>query len=358
MSARALSVSICLMFTSVCHGADGTDIGTLAESMEPGSWAELQTTGLQVMNAPEGGGASGHILAYAHEFIWDPNSRKAFFVGGDHDGGPEKFVEYSAVNNAWSENSRPGWMSGSNNQNHSYSYMGWDPRGRFWYGNKEYDTASETWADHGWSGQHTSSSTRARRAHAYLAGVGSICFFEGAVYVWDEDGSGPWRTVRSRFSLGTDRDNLHFVAIENPVTNKVLMGGGESGDQLWLMDASENITALGPTPFSQVSNKGNSTSVITVDPGTGFFIVHAPSGELWEFDSENDRWARISQSTPLSNPTKSGWQNAIIGATSTTYNVSIYVRWILGATPKMWLYKHSPTPPVKRSKPLEGLKTE
>jgi hypothetical protein len=142
------------------------------------------------------------------------------------------------------------------------------------------------------------------------------------------------------------------VGIQNSVTDKVLIGGGES-DTLWLMDSMENLTALGPTPFSEVGVNGARTSVITVDPGTGYFIIHSATGELWEFDSEDDRWTMISPSTPLSdsefNP------NNIIGATCTTYNVSIYVRWDLASTPHMWLYKHSAAPPVKRPNPPSDL---
>ena len=344
------SISIFLL-SNFSHGSDGTALGTLAESMAPGTWAELPTSGLQsAMDAPTDTGTAGHILAFANEFMWDPTTRKAFFIGGDHDGGPEEFVEYNAVTNTWSENPRPFWMSGAENQNHSYSYMAYDPRGRFWYLNYEYNTVTQTWVDHGEEGQHFSSTKRGRRAHAYIAGVGNVQYSEGAVYIFDEDGSGPWREVLPRFALGCGTCMLSNVAVDNPVTNKVLFGGSDSNDQLYLMDPMEDIRTLGPTPLAQISMNGANTSVITVDPGTGYYIVLSPSGELWEFDAEADRWTSISSSTPLSIPDTGSWQNKIIGATSTTYNVSIYVRWVAGSGSKMWLYKHSASPPVTRSK--------
>jgi hypothetical protein len=82
-------------------------IASLAASMAPGEWRSFSTSNI---NSTLGqNGASGYAIGYSDDMIWDPSSRKAFFIGGDHNDVP-LFVHYTDSTNAWQRLSSPSWF--------------------------------------------------------------------------------------------------------------------------------------------------------------------------------------------------------------------------------------------------------
>lgn len=78
----------------------GNAMENLAASLQPGECGELDTNGLEA--ALENPGGSNHtILAYSDGGAWNPGTRQFFYIGGDHMGGPQRFISYSADTNTW-----------------------------------------------------------------------------------------------------------------------------------------------------------------------------------------------------------------------------------------------------------------
>ena len=84
--AAALSLLACQQVSA----ADGTVIGELAETMAPGQWAELVSTG-----ADNAFSASDSIFEYCDKIIWDPVGRQLLFYGTSDPAGKRRSKVYS-----------------------------------------------------------------------------------------------------------------------------------------------------------------------------------------------------------------------------------------------------------------------
>src|SRR5438874_1300076 len=58
-----------------------TQMASLAASMPAGSWAELVTSNISVLNQA---GSDGNIIGYAADAAWNPITHQLCFVGNDH----------------------------------------------------------------------------------------------------------------------------------------------------------------------------------------------------------------------------------------------------------------------------------
>src|SRR5438477_13078050 len=98
-------VAICRMTTS----AGTTALETLANSMQPGTWATLVTNNIDATLGPTlQNGSSFNILAEGPKMEWDPNTQQVFFYGSDHRD-LAQFVSYDAKTNTWQRLPRAGW---------------------------------------------------------------------------------------------------------------------------------------------------------------------------------------------------------------------------------------------------------
>jgi hypothetical protein len=305
--------------------------------MDAGDWANLNPSGGEnAFKSPSGGGSSGHILPYSCDGKWNPKSGEFFYIGGDHNGGPEKFVRYSEAANAWTIETRPPWMSTSDNQNHSYDYAGLDEdKQHFYYNYERYDIHGKSWGSiPAISGQ---SFGRAHKALEYFPGVGVVWIGDGGVWIL-ADGASAWKTVRPKGSLSFA--GLHPVIDYNPVHHIVVFGGGDGTDRLYKMDARENITALGPTPHSQFASSSNGSYIFS-DPVSGDMLAIEINPRFSKYDFAHDRWSVISNNIPgLADYWRSNKINNIaIGAVS-NYGVIFVIKYD-DANSTVWLYKHS-----------------
>ena len=66
--------------------ADPSALASLAQSMAPGTWAELKTSGLTpaLLQVPTHVMVY-NILEYQNSGVWDPTSHQVLFVGGPHE---------------------------------------------------------------------------------------------------------------------------------------------------------------------------------------------------------------------------------------------------------------------------------
>src|SRR5690349_7635017 len=77
-------------------------LANASASMAPGTWAEIQTININPVLAMAGGN-TGTTLSYSDNLVWDPTTRKVFFIGGDHDpsSGCPRFLSYTESTNTW-----------------------------------------------------------------------------------------------------------------------------------------------------------------------------------------------------------------------------------------------------------------
>jgi len=105
-----------------------TEMGRLAASMKPGTWAELKTAG--IVETLKANGASGAIFGYSEDGAWDPETRRFLYLGGNHNGTP-RFVSYSADDNTWRTLPQPAWIGKWTM--HGYDHNAIDPASRVFY---------------------------------------------------------------------------------------------------------------------------------------------------------------------------------------------------------------------------------
>src|SRR6185503_11043583 len=103
-----LALVVVLHFGGTLPAQEGaTELGKLAASMAPGSWAELKT--LKMVETLGSDGVSGALFGYSEDGAWDPATRQFLYLGGDHNGIAE-FVSHSADTNTWKRLPRPSWI--------------------------------------------------------------------------------------------------------------------------------------------------------------------------------------------------------------------------------------------------------
>src|SRR5262249_10269889 len=98
-----------------------------AASMQSGTWAELATSDINATLTGTIGGATGNIIPYSDELVWNSMARKVFFLGGDHKSNPAdtrdhpRFVSYTDSTNTWQREPDPPWLLSTMNF-HAYDH--------------------------------------------------------------------------------------------------------------------------------------------------------------------------------------------------------------------------------------------
>src|ERR1700730_14749968 len=93
--------------SSSVPAADPSALASLAQSMAPGTWAELKTSGLTpaFLQVPTHVQVY-HILEYKKCGVADPTSRQVLVVGGPHES-PGRFITCDEATNAWRQEPDP-----------------------------------------------------------------------------------------------------------------------------------------------------------------------------------------------------------------------------------------------------------
>ena len=122
-------------FTAIPYA---TAMSDLAASMQAGSWAVLNTNGLNSALVTYGcNGVS--ILGYSDGAMWDPVDSKFYHMGSPHCGGAAgchaKLIEYDEATNTWSD---CGGLTGTcphstTDCSHAYDLSTIDPATQTWY---------------------------------------------------------------------------------------------------------------------------------------------------------------------------------------------------------------------------------
>jgi hypothetical protein len=278
MSADTKSALVCLVFllsVDCLHGAEPaalseSELGKLAASMKPGTWAKLKTEGytadlLRVQ--------SHHILEYTDQAVWDPKSLQVLFVGQGHYSAV-KFVAYSAASNRWKQLPTPSWWGGDPDTGkgaigHAYDNNALDPAKGILYFHQSattkvhrYDIAKGEWST---LPELKGAPTGHGTALVYFPEMaGLIRVLAGSVHYFSEEKKA-WSLLKDKVSMGP----YHDIAKYSPVEKAVIFGAGNESKALYRLDAKGEITALPPAPILiRISS-----TVVTVDPVKGDVLV-------------------------------------------------------------------------------------
>jgi hypothetical protein len=332
-----MTVLLCL----ACLPAFSTVLGDLAASMQPKTWAELNTQNFSstLLYMPEGNG--GCIFDYCDDLTWNPGTDEAYFLGGSHYG-PGRFIAYSAATNTWREVDRPQWVAVD--FGHGYDHSALDPARGWFYHNP----MSGRLIVHCWE-------TGNKRWRSSLTIPASVCTWEemaccrGLCFYPDYERGGlvfANGKVKRVFFFGTSTGKFtilgnnvqmagyHNVAKYNPAQKMVYLGGGNGESTLQKLDSTGNISPIRQGPVAI----GINSSVTTVCPVSGDLLVLS-SGRFDTYHLATDTWTRQSVSVPLFSH-GSSTIFATVAGTVTNHGVTMWCRYA-GGQGRTWLYKHA-----------------
>jgi hypothetical protein len=318
-------------FTTLPAGAEGS-LATLATSMAPGSWAQLQTNNIGPVLAQ--GASTGNILPFAMSGAWDSVGKRMHFLGGDHGGTFSRQVYYDAATNAWvdlgltnfggvhgydhiaiNETSRDLYFFPYNAQNiepwrYSIANGGpWSLPNSFPPGGYIAITHGVAWFDGPLSG------ARPQGALAmYICGA-----VNGELALYD-----PLNNSLLDDILGFGGNSTaHCFLKYSKVYNLAILGGGDLNPRkVWRLNADRTITGMPDAPIGVGIQLGN----VVPEPVSGNFIVRG-SNQLWRYDPRNTgTWTRLPDPPPntVGNPSSPDFDGTI-SAPISTYGVIMYV---------------------------------
>ncbi len=334
-----------IAFVCLCVNAQAqTPLASLANSMQPGSWAELQTSNIGVFNQ---GGAAGNILDYASDASWDPIHRKFLYYGSDHiDANPaliSRLVVYDDATNSWT-NLGPGPFATVGQTEHGFYNHAIDPAtGTFYrrYAGAQYykyDVASNVWTS--LPGNGTSLCP-----NCIIQGSDFAAAFGG--YIYAQGGENPTGSVYL-FNTSTQqwsRIAQNITALQSyptfsaysPLTQTFIFGNHNGG--FYKMNSSFAVTQLTTPPISIYTGSGFLGNLVA-DPITGNFVVlAADTRALYQFVAGTDTWQALASANK---PNLAFWD--VISAPISNYGVTMYVA-CAGATCKTYLYKYAASAP-------------
>lgn len=335
MKTPRLFFAVTVFLSALTRAAAGTEMESRAGQMQPGEWRELVT--MNIGATLRASGASGFIFGYTDDIQWDPASRQLLFVGGDHNS-LMRFVTYSETSNTWQIPLQPLWLLGGTN--HGYDHMAINPTAGLFYVREGYhgDTlqrfniASGVWSRLPENGLRESSQCCGGIDYfPELDGVvwaqGGETSSDGSVFLFKES-TQKWSRLGRDLSMGP----YHNFTEYNPVHKVMLFGGGNNSSQIYKLDGAGKITRLQDAPLELAIQ----ATVITVDPGSGEYLVFAGGNVFYTYDVSADSWRRQSGSTPIFSEAVHG----IVATPISNYGVNLFVT--ARTSPfKVYLYKHS-----------------
>lgn len=338
--------------------AEASVLGDLAANMQPDTWAEISNSGSMVNVAAQTQGGSGNIFTYSDRAIWDPKTRRMYFLGMDHCPGTcdaalqARHIYYDATTNNWVNLGRPSWYPTSAPK-HAYELNTIDPLRRWHYRGEDttgqaiihrynIDTGSES----SWTTMATTGTNNCCLGMVYFPERRSILFSGGSggnetpiheLHLHDLDGNASNTWTRNLCTLVGASAPYQPHILYNPVKKLVVVGGGSNGDSsVFTINPNGQCTAKGNAPI----NLGVQSTVMTVDPVTGEILVFTNSGTMWKWNLDTNVWSQVGGSIPLFNGDGQGTPvNGIVATPVDTYGVVLFATCWNNTTCTMWVYK-------------------
>ncbi|MCA9472997.1 MAG: hypothetical protein MRJ96_10845 [Nitrospirales bacterium] len=337
-----------------------SELSDVANSMAPGTWAELKSEGFTQDYVLYPGERQDPSVNYLGEVTWDPTSRKILFIGSGHLV-PAIMHFYSESTNTWTRDLKIyGVKKGLS---HGYNHNSISPQHRimgFLYAAASslrvhrYHIDSNSWSE----GATTSNDGGHAHAMEYFPDRGKWYIADGTYGIIREYDhvSDSWKTHASgkRECFANPGDPtagyIHSFAAYNPIEHVIIFGGGntESGGKFYnskawcKMDVNGNITLLPPAPAYLQLPHTSIGGLQTIDPVSGDFLVLTKSDDMYAFDFSENRWRTVNHQATSPGIFSTPSSNFIYGfvVPINTYGVVLYARYT-GGNNSTWLYKHA-----------------
>ena len=364
----AVSALALAFFHTHSLSASTTPLADLANSLQPGTWAELATNNIAPTLAFTGG-ASGNTFGFTENGVWDPLSRQFLYIGGDHaptmpDTCP-RFVSYHESTNTWQMLPEPAWFPCTpGTAMHGYDHTAIDPIHRNLYHRpyndmvvRKLDMSTNTWTNLPSIPTTVMANRNCCVGVAWFPERNSLIYASvetssnGSVIEYQES-TGQWQRLGSsvpNLPMGTHQQFAEY----NPVNKVVVFGGGAGSHDIYKVDSLSQVTALQPAPISL----GVEESIFTVDPVSGKYLVFNNLKQFWVYDVNQDTWDLQSGTPPIFNtPVYDPPVHGIVATPVDSYGVTMFVKCV-SSDCHVYLYKHYPDnvpPTVSITSPGSG----
>ncbi len=311
-----------------------TALSKLAESMEPGTWAELKTTmPAGLWDAPSK--KRLHIGTWSDDGHWDSRTGQFLFFGVRQ---ARKFVAYSEVDNTWDEIKFQGVLNAPavlQKFGHQYSGNAHDLQRSHYYSNgRRYDVRTGAWTI---LPPYKKASREKSMTFAWSTAMDALL-----VLLYQD--AGELRCLKVADDDWTDLGRIpvhgyHSMARDNPFRQEVLFAGGNDSNRVVAITKDGKATRLKDFPFSgQFTIR---SGILTVDPRSGRYLFKIGT-KFVEFDSATNEYRLIADFTKT--PWHFSKHESPLVAFIPEYGV------IMWADRKVMLYKHK----VCTGEPLPG----
>ncbi len=265
-----------------------TELGKLAQALNPGEWKELKTQGFSKALLTSG---NKGILPYADSGAWDAKNQTVHFVGQGHLAPPPQHIIYSAKTNTWRKEC-PAWLA-KLKWFHGYENTAADPINGLVFHHPSasqvvhcLDAGQKKWSllpnlPSGTSRGHGTAVT-------FFPDMGEkgslIRFYAGKGQRFDM-AEQKWSSLVGEFSKAK---SYHNVAEYNPRHKVVLFGGGNGSKQLYVLARDGTIKTLPEAPCWI----GSSVSHLAVCPTSGEALLigrHKESQGFYALDLSDEK---------------------------------------------------------------------
>lgn len=376
-----------------------TPLADVANSMQPGTWAKVDTNGLTHDMIYPGFSVGG--ISYALNGAWDSVRHVGYMWSGAHASDAvcnptppavfdpvacadvsQRFLKYDAVTNTWSlqldaVTGKPhNGVSGPSGL-HPYQTLAVDPATgdvyRLWWGNAifRYSITTHIWTKLADVADFDRSNIPGFAWYPEANGAVLMAGSYGNVAFWNK-ATNTWSNVITGKTFGYTEP----IAIYNPVLHNMLVGSGAGADfaadrtfyiltyggGAWSLSAPRQIpirTLCGTdSPF--IFDGGGALGYPSIDPVSGKYIVLLRSATcsviMYEYDSQSDVWTQLPGVPPeiiqlvgVGNPTNATGSSMEV-VPIPEYGVIAYLIQTSPATTQaeFWLYRHggNVSPPV------------
>lgn|GEM_PF-1081190 len=366
---RYSSLLVVVSFFFLCGGApdsaaQSTALGARVASMQPGTWVELDTIGFNNGAFLETATFSKSILQWSDKAVWNPVTRQFYFVGAPHYE-PQKFVIYSEASNAWTAGVAP--CQGVECQ-HAWGHNALNPATGEFFHRRAGTNQIQRYRNGAWSSLPNIPAAGAQISGAleYFPDRNGLVWIDGAFGVWFYNTStNQWtKLANTTGETGGGLQDLTLgpidnFAVYNPIHKAVLFGGGDDAccrgfRDIYKLDSSGKITKLRNAPI----DLGVNSSIVTIDPVSGKYLVFGKDRSFYEYDLPADTWTlRGGPAPPIFQPTSAAVFDVVATPVS-TYGVVMFVKYYFDQS-KVYLYKHAasalPPPPSDTTPPAVSL---
>lgn len=326
----------------------GSSLSALAASMTAGTWAQLNTTGLNA--AILVGLSTGNMIPYTNCGAWDPVHKKAHILGQDARAGAFRHITFDDATTAWTTTFADVGFNGG----HGYDHLVCDPNTGDLYSATYGSAPIAKWTygagswDSSWKAKPSGSNITFGTCwwSGALVNVtgsqGALVIHEaafGQIWVLDIQ-TGSWVTNdQSPVALSPGYHNLAAYSAQN---NCMVFGGGNNyGKQLWRYSSNGVITqyADAPTPGPNI---GIQQGTLSEDPVTGRMLILTQS-QLWELNPATGAYVQQTGSRvpPAEVNTCDDTSNANCVIPISTYGVTMVVSADGASSSNTYLYKHA-----------------